>query len=378
MGLETIVSIIILTLFVIILGLFVWQLMVKKKSADFLLISIVCGVIASVIMVIRNTSLADADSVTRMTLLGVQLIIFLFQQFFLYIFLESLISIKVNPVRLAIVVILITLNILSLHFLIQRAVLLQEFTVDKEFNSRLGDMLWIVSDFCYNILGIVIYCVFGIPIYYNIYKHTKERKAQIFIGALIFIGIGYVLALLKDMNSYFSVKSEFIEIISEPREILKTLGLFIFIITYLLDLNYIYRLPFNTSFLMVLKNNGAKIQSIRLKTERKVDVEDELLSGLISAINNLYIHSVKSKHSIESITSKDTTVLLYSGEYVTGVIVSDKASLILLKSLKKFTTEFEKRYHDLLERETTRIDVFNTSKDLVISSFPYFKIDRIE
>ena len=378
MGLETIVSIIILTLFVIILGLFVWQLMVKKKSADFLLISIVCGVIASVIMVIRNTSLADADSVTRMTLLGVQLIIFLFQQFFLYIFLESLISIKVNPVRLAIVVILITLNILSLHFLIQRAVLLQEFTVDKEFNSRLGDMLWIVSDFCYNILGIVIYCVFGIPIYYNIYKHTKERKAQIFIGALIFIGIGYVLALLKDMNSYFSVKSEFIEIISEPREILKTLGLFIFIITYLLDLNYIYRLPFNTSFLMVLKNNGAKIQSIRLKTERKVDVEDELLSGLISAINNLYIHSVKSKHSIESITSKDTTVLLYSGEYVTGVIVSDKASLILLKSLKKFTTEFEKRYHDLLERETTRIDVFNTSKDLVISSFPYLKSARIE
>ena len=224
----------------------------------------------------------------------------------------------------------------------------------------------------------MIYCVFGIPIYYNIYKHTKERKAQIFIGALIFIGIGYVLALLKDMNSYFSVKSEFIEIISEPREILKTLGLFIFIITYLLDLNYIYRLPFNTSFLMVLKNNGAKIQSIRLKTERKVDVEDELLSGLISAINNLYIHSVKSKHSIESITSKDTIVLLYSGEYVTGVIVSDKASLILLKSLKKFTTEFEKRYHNLLERETTRIDVFNTSKDLVISSFPYFKIDRIE
>ncbi len=367
----------ILILFVIILGLFIWQISIKKRVANHLIASLICGTIASVLMVQENVFL-ESRSIPWITVLVWELIFFAFQTFFFYLFLESLISIKINPYRLAIVLIFLVSHIISLYLVYLKYVYVEAFGTGAIIEDKFDDMFWIISDISYNVLAMVVYAAFGIPIYYNTYKFTKERKPVIFIVALILISLGYFISLLRDLNTYVNNPSEIVFAISEVSEYLKLLGLFMFIITYLLDVDYIYRLPFNIYILTVLYKDGNKIHTVRLKTSRKIQIEDVLLSGLISAINSVYSQTLETKSLIESISSKDASILLKSGEFITVVIVTDKGSAVLLNALERYVKEFEYKFHDLLKNQIVNMTAFESAKELIAAIFPFFQIESVD
>ncbi len=366
----------IFVLFAIILVLFIWQITVRKRKANHLIASLICGTAASYLMIMESNVLPGVI-VDRYLVLCFELGIFAFQTFFFYLFLESLVSNKINPYRLSIVLIFLISHLIALYFIYGRHLILKEYEGNL-VDSKLGDMFWIISDISYNAISILVYGVYGLPIYYNTFKYTKERKPIIFMVALILIVIGYSISLAGDMNSYAVNRLQFIIDLSDYAEYFKLLGLFMFIITYLLDVDYIYRLPYNIYILTVLYKNGNKIHTVRLKSERKIQIEDILLSGLISAINSVYSQTLQTQSLIESISSKDASILLKSGEFITVVIVTDKGSAVLLNALERYVKEFEKKFHALLTKQEANMTEFESAKELISAIFPFFQIESID
>ncbi len=354
--------------------LFILQTTIRKRKANHLIASLICGTAASYLMIVES-NIFPGVVVDRYLVLCFELAVFAFQTFFFYLFLENLVSIKINPYRLSIALIFLISHLIALYFVYGRELILRE-NEGNLVESKLGDMFWIISDIAYNGISLLVYGAYGIPIYYNTYKYTKERKPVVFIIALILVVIGYSISLAADMNYYAVNRSEFIGELGDYAEYFKLLGLFMFIITYLLDVDYIYRLPYDIYILTVLYKNGNKIHTVRLKSKRKIQIEDILLSGLISAINSVYSHALQTKSLIESISSKDATIFLKSGEYITAIIVTDKGSSVLASALQRYVVEFEKKFYDLLKNDSPDLNAFKSASELIEPIFPFFQIEK--
>lgn len=237
--------------------------------------------------------------------------------------------------------------------------------------------LWLLADMGYDFLAIYVFLGIGSRVYLKTFQETRELRAVILSLAVIVVSFGFILLIMIDLTSYFGQTPEWLSDLSDLGDILPMTGLLLFVITYVSNINYIYRLPNNNYILMVAYKNGLNIHSVRLKTNKNVVVEEQLLSGLLVAINNIFSTIFQSKRSIDSISGRDATILMESGKYITAIVLADKISTILDRALRRYVTVFEQKFEELLKREEANISLFNSATELLKPVFPFFVIESI-
>ncbi|MHA1679384.1 MAG: hypothetical protein ACTSUE_00090 [Promethearchaeota archaeon] len=353
----------IMLLFCVLLILFVNQIVRKKRSVPFFVASLAAGAGGGLFAFLD--SLRDDVSVPldHTFMLAMQISLYGIQFFFFYMFLESLVAIKVHPLRLAVVLVLLTLQIMSLWLI----VLFQASPVTND--------LWLLADMGYANLALFTFVVFGMYIYVKMYQYTREWKPLVFSFALLIVGSGFIIISILDYTSYWSTVPGWLSDISILGDILPLTGLAMFTIVYLSNVDYIYRLPFDVYSLVVSTNDGVSVYAVSIENTKNIKVEDQLLSGLITAINQLFGSILQTNTTVRNVISDDASILIQRGEFIDVIIVASSNSAILERALKRYVKEFSMQFsHRFSLNSMVDTEMFADAKRLIKPVFPFFKL----
>jgi len=368
MALEVteIASLVITILFGVLLALFVVQTIKRKRSALALVVSLFFGLFAGITAIFQSGKLIPISGDLSDILMSLQLNLYGVQFFFFYIFLECLISKDLNIKRFAVVFGLLLMQTFSLWLIV----------AFKSYDPGVNFQLWLFADLGYTLSGLFVYLLFGLPIYLKTYFYTRERKPMIFSFAMMLVGCGFILSLFSDYYDYIGSYPEWASTLDPLTNIVFVIGLLIFTITYLSDINYIYRLPNDIFMLMVLTKAGIPLYSVKLKSRKKVDIEGDLLSGMLSAINNVFEAIFQSEATIRSISSENVHLLMEPGEEIVSAVITDKPSFFLVQSLKRYTKEFETLFLQELKDKNRDIAIYRGASEIIKPIFPFLIIDK--
>ena len=348
-----------------LLILFLYQLGKKKRKVPEFVIGLVFGTLGSFFALIEGSGIFELDPFLRGVFLSLHLMFYCLLIFFFFLFLESILTIKVNLLRFLIAFSLLFLQLLS-HILIIW------FT-----NNPVTHDLWLLADIGYNSIGIFTFLFVGMLVYFQSYQYTKEKKPIILSIAMLTFGSGYIILSLIDYTSYFGGTPDWLKDISILGDFLPFMGLMILLITYLSDVNYIYRYPFDNYVLMVAYKFGIQIHSVYFETEKKVDLDVHLVSGFLSSLNTIFGSILGKEDVIEHISGKNTHILSEVGNFITATIISEKINRYLKRSLKRYVKEFEKRYEKELKENLSEISHFDDAIEMINSIFPFLKPKKI-
>jgi hypothetical protein len=159
-------------------------------------------------------------------------------------------------------------------------------------------------------------------------------------------------------------------------EIFPLMGLLLFLITYILDVDYIYRLPRDHFMLMVTYQGGTPIHSVKFHTKRKAELNQNLVSGLISSLKITFDQLLQTTAPLETISSKDASILLRSGEKILVSMLAEHPTAILIRALDKYVIRFEEKFSDEIKRETHDTTEFEKADKLIKPIFPFLEIKK--
>lgn len=360
---DSIIGLAIASFFAVLLVFFLYQIIKKKRDAPFFVTLLFFGMLGGIFAFLDSANLFE-DPLRIM--LAIQLTCYALQFFFFFMFVENLRSLKVNMLRFGIVFGFLLLQ----QFALWTIVWFKSYPVTTH--------LWLLADLGYNNVALIIFLACGVPVYLKMYKYTKEIKPIIFSVAIIIVSIGFIIISLSDYFSYFSTIPEWLAVIGDLGDILPLTGLLLFVLVYISDVDYIYRLANDSYLLMVSYKTGIPIHKVNIINQKNVYIEDSLISGLLFTINSIFTNVLEVKTPIESISSKEATALMRSGKYIVATILTEKASAILARALERYVREFESRYEDILKINDSEVSKFNSADDFLTQVFPFFMIENKE
>jgi len=292
-----------------------------------------------------------------------------FEFLFFFLFIEGLREYRANAGRLVFACCLLLLQSVALWCIVW-------FQGQGEASSH----LWLLADFGYGTLGIFTFLACATPVYIRAYRLTKEPRSVVLVVAVILIGVGFILGSLKDYTDYFAESGDFKSLIGEIasfNDALALAGIILLTIVYVSNVDYLYRLPNDNYALMVSLKTGETIHFVRFKTRSKVDLNQDLLSGLLSTINSVFQSIMTTSSDIKEISSKNATLLSESGRFVTATIITEKPSAILDKALKRYVGHFERMFVVRLGDKSTCVTDYNSANMLLKKIFPFFIVDEV-
>ncbi len=359
--------VVITTLFSVLFILFVVQSIRHHRTAFSLLLSLFFGVLGGVATILGSGVVIPLSSLFEVFFLSLQLNLFGFQFFFFYIFLERLISDKVNTARFTAMLCIFLLQTFGLWFVV--------IFRDQGAVTR---FIWFIADIAFLLLGMVVYLGFGFIIYIRTYLYTHEIKPIVFSISMVVISLGSFFIGFKDVLDFFYISIPFfLDYAVAVGNALFAIGIILFTITYVLDIDYIYRLPHNVYLLMVLTRAGIPIHTVKLQARRDVRIESGLLSGLISAVNSVFEEIFKTSASIQNISSREIHLLMNSGEEIVCLVITDKLSYFLNRAIKRYTRVFEEDFGSLLRERLQDTVAYDKAVELIRPIFPFFKVEKI-
>ncbi|MCF2141810.1 MAG: hypothetical protein K9W44_17295 [Candidatus Lokiarchaeota archaeon] len=362
---NTILYFIISCLFGILLLLFLIQSIHFKRSVPFFIGSLSFGFMGAIFATLRGFGLSTPGQIDNL-FLAVQLSCYGLQIFLFFLFLRSLESTDHHLLFL----------IMSFGFLLLQVVGLWSIVIYDAY-PVVKENMWLLADMGYSLNALLVYALNGIPIYLHMRKKTNEQKPLFFAISLTVVSLGYFYLLFFDLQSYFGVTPEWYSAISIIGDLFPLLGLFGFLILYLTDFNYLYRLPSQNYILVVSMKYGPAIHAVEFENNMQISLQKDLIAGLISVINNLFKIKLKAEKPLNLIKSDEVSILLKSGRYVTVFIITESISGVLNRALSRYISEFEKKFQKELEEDIKRVEIFNKAEELIGSIFPFLKIKRV-
>lgn len=369
--LGEIASLVLLGLFSLLLVLLAVQTIKHHRPARTFLASLAFGVLGGISAVLSSEKVFPAVGAVpglRTAFLALQLNFYGFQFAFFFVFLERLRSRTLNLAKFTFVLV---------HLVLQ-TVALWAIVAFREYQPATA-ILWVFADLGYNNLALFVTFACGVPAYYQMYQYTRERKPLLFMAALAILGTGFVILALKDYLGVAGDLPAWLAAISDLSEVLPALGIALFTLGYLSNVDYIYRLPFDVYNLMVMYHNGNAIHSVQFRTQRVVQFDQLIFAGMITAINSLFreVFKLDARTNIHTIASARYKVLIATGSHVSVMIVTERESYFLAQALKRYTRLFERTFCESLAQQSVDLSNFKTAERLLTPVFPFFEIERI-
>jgi hypothetical protein len=357
--------------FGLLLALFIVQTTTRERDVPFLIISVLFGTLSGIFAALRIADVFPSIPSQRAFFLSLHMSCAGLQFLFFFLFIEGLREYRPSSWRLLLAFGLSLLQLVSLWYIYW-------FQGQDAVND-----IWLFADIGYDTLGLFTFLGCALPLYIQTYRLTKEGRSIVLAIAVILIGAGFVLGSLGDYTDYFGqvfseIPASFKDVVNDItgfNDALDLSGLLLFIIVYVTNVDYLYRLPNDNYALMVSLKTGETIHFVRFKTRSKVDLNQDLLSGLLSTINSVFQAIMTTSASIKEISSKNATLLTESGQWVSATIITEKPSAILDKALKRYVNHFERMFSVRLGDKSTCVTDYDAAKTLLKKIFPFFVVD---
>ncbi|UJG41257.1 MAG: hypothetical protein K9W45_02055 [Candidatus Heimdallarchaeum aukensis] len=366
MDLNFVVSLTI-AIFMFILGIiFIVQSIIKKRTAYVFTSSMFIGMIASLIEVFRVSKLPNLDfnsSVLLVIHLSFWCLMYLLSLiFFIQLEKEKILS-YILPVVMIIYVLHITFGIFWIY--------------SGSFPDQAQSTITMLWDLTYALMGILTFS-YGAYVHFKTGIKAHEKEGYLLGGALILISIGFLLGFIKDLGVKVDIQS------IPVGEVLKLIGIFTFIIFYIAKPDYIFRLPFQITSVLVFNRLGMLIYSAQYLTEdgdEEIDPDDtsmELITAAVNAFSTFMKETTGSEEPLKRVKTGDKLLIVEQGDKCSIAIISTSSSYFMIQSMRKVIKELEKRYEKELELDYTDSTFFNEVPKLISYSFPFLGIPKKE
>ena len=102
----------------------------------------------------------------------------------------------------------------------------------------------------------------------------------------------------------------------------------------------------------------------------KADIDEDLLAGLLSALEQTSIE-VLHRGELEEVKLSEGILIFVKANYITVGLITSKSSKHLRDSLEKFAKDFEQRFTDLLVKNVFDLTEFESANQLLDFYFGY-------
>ncbi len=280
--------------------------------------------------------------------------------FMIYLFAEAINGHKPNLFRFTII---ISLWASYLTLLFRDTFVDYALIFDTAASARLSKTVFDI----FTVTAMFFTCI----VFFRAYRSSKNVKNS--RGALlIFIStLTYVLAGLYELGE---------DIFAFP----PIYGAITFSVTFIV-LAYMYtRYPYfvftvpSTIYrLMVSSEHGIYLYSVDMDKEDEHENPDELLSTAINSIAKFVEEETGSEKYLRFISLIDRAIVIYRGESVSGIMITDNSTRILYQALSQFIDEFENAFKSEIGVFSADISRFDPSKNLVLRCFPYIESEDV-
>lgn len=365
-GIDFTIDILVVSFYFILLVIFIYQTTRRNRSAPFLLLNLLFGVLGGFFAVVHNVNIIPNYTGYPNFYLLVELLFYGFQFFFFYLFLEDISELKPKLWRLMLMFGLLILQILGLGFII----------ISSAYSEELLLVSWILEGLGFNLSAFIVFLLFGIPVYYKIYNYTKEKRVFGFILGLLIGSLGFILNSIYDSITLLYYIRIWPSSIRAVINFFPMIGLLFFMITYLSDIDYIYRLPHDHFMLMVTHKNGISLYTAQFSTKKEIEINENFFSGFISNVNYVYEKVLKSPSSIENVSGKEASILIRSKKHLLFAFVTHHPTAMLIRALERFADRFEEYYKSELKSDMSHVAKFQDADMLIKENFPFLKIKK--
>ncbi|MEM2637106.1 MAG: hypothetical protein QXL15_02020 [Candidatus Korarchaeota archaeon] len=348
-----------------LLVIFIYHATKKRRNIWELIIGLAFGVVGGFSAFFYT--LLEASGIKVPILLSVELVCYGILILLFFLFLNNIIS-HTNVYRFLVPFALFTTMTIT-H------VQILQFSPEFPLESHVTKTLWLYADIGYEFLSITTFLVMSLYAYLKSYIYAKDRKTLLLIMASIVIGIGYICLFTWDLLSYSGITDEILDLLSSAGDLIVFMGLLIILITYASDIDFIYKFPFDSYILMVYYNYGVMIYSTEFVSKKSKSIEEDLVGGLISSLNTIFVNVLELERDImQQVSGKKAHILAASGKYITAAIISERMSVYLLRALRRFVKEFEDEFRKELEANENDRSKFIRANALVMNVFPYISL----
>ncbi|TFF88735.1 MAG: hypothetical protein EU548_08480, partial [Promethearchaeota archaeon] len=365
LGIRSVVAILISIFYGIFLASFIYESTRKNRSAPFLIHLLICGFIGSIFAILDGLEFLPNPIPDVSIYLIIELLFYGLQFFFFYLFLEEISSVRPKTWRLLIMFTFLIIQHISFSLMIWFAT----------FSSQAASSMWLLADIGYNNLALFAFAIFGVPTYYKQYKYTRDKKSLVIIASLLLITLGYSIYSVIDYVGFFTPLLEGVEIIGQVGEVFPLLGLIIILLVYVSDIDYLYRLPSDHYMLIVTYKSGITIHSVKFKAKETIELKENFFSGFITSISFIFDKILGSEAPIETISSKDASILMRSGEKIIVIMLVKRPTKLLERAMDRYIDKFEETFQEELAQESVEINKFRHAEELISPIFPFLKIE---
>lgn len=366
--LQTLLSLVMAIIILVLYLLFLVQTLLHDRKEYYLTYGLLIGILASLTAGIDKISLLSRIFSNSEISLVLSLVLWSITYLMIYLFFESLYGVEVNNRRLFVVALFFMLSLTS-HLSIILA-------------PSQSSVFWNWADFGYNSLGTIIF-VFGIIVLYKSYKQVGRETSELLqVIGLVLILLGFIVSFIIDFSFIFQELIGFDPVsILEPfyGDLFKVLGIIIFTFSYIREIDYIYRLPFPIHTIIFFKSDSGLSLNIthvkNLSNKKTVKLDENLITGTLSAIMTLLKEGLGSDGFLKSINSSDQSIVVSSNMDVSIAVITERPTRVLHNSIKKALNEFTSRYKDILHNDKAiEISEFKETIKILKKAFPYLEL----
>ncbi len=200
---------------------------------------------------------------------------------------------------------------------------------------------------------------------------TYKRLRTITIAISFAVGIAFIASVLKIFEQWSGIK--FYGAI--PYGIMFA----IMAIAFLTNPFYVYLLPIKINKIVVLKDSGTLLYSVKVGKENICEIEDVLFSGTITALKQILTETTGSSSELKKVSFRDKKMIVAEEKNsgVVTLIICDSESYMLQTATKQFNDAFCNQFRTVLDTFDGSLSIFDEATTLVKRIFPFLPPEEL-
>ncbi len=230
------------------------------------------------------------------------------------------------------------------------------------------EFLW---DTSYTGLGLFVFAR-GSFIFYKAYELTKDELSQVQSYSLFSITLGFLLEWFASPNNPIHVDHEELYNFAQGAKIL---GIFLFVLVYILNPKHLYRLPVSLYSLVAFTNEGRIIALLRLKlpnVENDFTRQENLNLG--RSIQEIMKDALHFRGRINSIRTENATILFAHGKYLGIALMAGKSTRFLQGALNTLVETLDRAYPNLQSESSVSALTQYDIVPIIKGAFPFVDV----
>ncbi|MBD3192868.1 MAG: hypothetical protein GF308_19670 [Candidatus Heimdallarchaeota archaeon] len=221
-------------------------------------------------------------------------------------------------------------------------------------------------------LGIFMYCSY---LNYRTTKRVKEWESYLESIMLSLVAFAHIIYVLGDnyLLNFLNVLGGY-EMLAD---VLATVGTFVYVLTYLINPDYLYRLPIPIYQIIIFNQSGLPCYNREVYTKglERPEIDEMLFPAIITAISSFLSETMGKKAQLKHIDASSKQMFINTQENLSITVIADKGTRFLQKSIKILNDLIPKDLRDDLNASDTKYKPYQETLDkLVKTAFPYLKI----